>query len=92
MRKLVEQTNYKDNENGTNFVLSYKGEVLPYLDLQMLAITALFGFGFYLILNFYSPAQKKKNIITTLLATLLFLILFWWISLPEMIFYNLLRL
>jgi hypothetical protein len=89
MRNQIINTKVTD---GTTTTFTYKGEIIPYFDLQMLLISICFGLGLFLILNFYNSNDKKKNLFSTIFATVLFILLFWWISLPEQIFYNLLRL
>jgi hypothetical protein len=64
---------------------------LPYLDIQMIGMTILFFVGLFGILQF-NNSDKKKNLILSLSSSILFLVLLWWYSLPEMIFYNILRI
>ncbi len=77
---------------GTNKFTEYKGQILPYFDVQMLLMTLVFGIGIYLILWYNNKENKNKNIKTTIFAIILFTILLYWYSLPEMIFYNIFRI
>ena len=89
MRNLITNTIIQKKDGGTT---TYKGEFLPYLDIQLLVITLVFAIGLYSILRFNNNTNPKKNLQITFFSWLLFLILIWWYSLPEMIFYNLLGL
>jgi hypothetical protein len=69
----------------------YKGMFAPGLDLQLVMMAIFFGLGLFLILQF-NTNNNKKNFITSILSSILFLFLIWWYSLPESVFYSLLRM
>jgi hypothetical protein len=89
MRNLVIKSEIID---GTTTIREYKGMIIPYFDLQMLLMVVVFGLGLYSILWYNNKEKKNKNIKTTIFAVLLFTFLLYWYSLPETIFYNLLRI
>jgi hypothetical protein len=68
----------------------YKGMFAPGLDVQLLAMSIVFGIGLFLILQF-NINNKKKNLITSILSSLLLLFILWWYSLPESAFYSIFR-
>jgi hypothetical protein len=72
-------------------IIDYKGMVLPYLDIQMIGMALLVFIGLFGILQF-NNSNIKKNLLTSLFSSILFLTVLWWYSLPEMIFYNILRI
>ncbi len=71
--------------------IDYKGMILPYLDIQMIAMSLLVFIGLFGILQF-NNSNIKKNLLTSLFSSILFLVVLWWYSLPEMIFYNIFRI
>lgn len=75
-----------------NRIIEYKGMILPYFDLQMLAMTCFVALATYLILTFNFKDQNRKNLLNTAFITSIFFILIWWYSMPRSIFYNLLRI
>jgi hypothetical protein len=77
--------------NGSEKVIYYKGMILPYLDIQMIGMALLVFIGLFGILQF-NNSNIKKNLLTSLFSSILFLVVLWWYSLPEMIFYNILRI
>jgi hypothetical protein len=72
-------------------IIDYKGMVLPYLDIQMIGMALLVFIGLFGILQF-NNSNIKKNLLTSLFSSILLLTILWWYSLPEMIFYNKLRI